>query len=147
MLVFDAYPLAAVLLGEPAGEPVARLLSSSLEAARLGAINAAEVVDLVARARAVEPGQVSAAIDLWAEGGLRVVALDWPRAQRAAELRATNYHRTRSPVSLADCAAVALAEHLGATLVTSDGPMLRIARSVGADIHAVADSTGSIPTG
>jgi PIN domain nuclease of toxin-antitoxin system len=140
LLIFDAYPLVAVLLGEPAGPAVAALLAESRGESGVSTINAAEVVDGVARSRQVDAHDVASTIDLWVEGGLTIFDLDWACASRAAALRAGHYHRTRMPVSLADCTAVALAEELGATLVTSDAPMLRLAREIGVSVHALAKS-------
>jgi PIN domain nuclease of toxin-antitoxin system len=144
LLVFDAYPLAAVLLDEPAAEVVTPLLSASLTESAMAAVSAAEVVDVVGRTADARPEHVAAAVGLWVEGGLDVVSVDWPLARRAGGLRATNYHRSRMPVTLADCAAIALAEQLDATLVTSDPPMLRLARKIGVSVHAVPDSKGAI---
>ena len=136
LLVFDAYPLVAVLLAEPAAPAVAALLAESGGDAAVSAINAAEVVDAVARSQRADAGDVSSTIELWIEGGLSVVPVDWGQASRAAALRATHYHRSRMPLSLADCAAIALAEQLDATLVTSDPPMLRLARKIGVPVQS-----------
>lgn len=144
MLIFDADPLAAVLVGEPAARHLEPLLVRSLAESAIAAINAAEVVDVVARSTGVTAGAVAAAVDLWIEGGLRVVDVDWRLALRAAELRRTEYHRTRAPVSLADCTAIALAERLGGSLVTSDRAMLHAARSIGVAVTSVPNSTGRI---
>jgi predicted nucleic acid-binding protein len=84
-------------------------------------------------------------MELWFESALRCVPLDWSRARRAAELRARHYHRTRSPVTLADCGAIALAEQFGTELVTSDPAMLRVARAEGVAVIAVPDSSGRTP--
>ena len=148
MLVFDAYPLAAVLLGEPAGRHAGRLLVDAMAAgsAVVCAANLAEVVDLVARASGADPADVLDAVELWLDAGLVVEPLTWPVAAAAASLRATQYHRTSCPVSLADCAAVALAAHGGAQLVTSDRPMARVAAARGVSVVPVADSRGRLPT-
>lgn len=138
MLVFDAYPLAAVLLDEPVAEAVAPLLGESLGESSVAAINAAEVVDLVARTSGAGADEVASAVELWVEGGMTVVDLDWALARRAADLRATHYHRTRTSVSIADCTAIALAERLGATLVTSDQALRGVAESTGIEVTFVA---------
>ena len=143
MATFDAAPLAAVLLGETGGLASGRMLADPGHA--ICAVNAAEVVDTVSRARGRPARMVASAFQLWTEAGLRVVPLDWSRAARAAELRSTHYHRTRCPVSLADCGAIALAEQLGMELVTSDAPMIRLARELGIDVVPVPDSSGRTP--
>jgi predicted nucleic acid-binding protein len=142
LLVFDAYPLVAVLLAEPAAPAVAALLAESNGDSAVSALNAAEVVDAVARSRRAATADVISTIDLWVEGGLRILPLEWSHASRAAALRATHYHRSRMPLSLADCTAIALAEQLDATLVTSDRPMLRLAETIGMTVQSVGANTG-----
>jgi uncharacterized protein with PIN domain len=144
LLIFDAYPLVAVLVAEPAAQAVAALLAESRGNSGVSAINAAEVVDTVARSQRADAGDVSSTIDLWIEDGLSVIPVDWTHACRAAALRAMHYYRSRMPLSLADCTAIALAEQLDATLVTSDPPMLRLAKEIGVDVHAVPNSNGAI---
>ena len=97
------------------------------------------------RTRGVAAETVSSKIQIWIEAGLRVVPLDWARARRAAELRSTHYHGTRTPVSLADCGAIALAEQLEAELVTSDAAMIRVAHAIGVAVIPVPDSSGRTP--
>jgi predicted nucleic acid-binding protein len=145
MRVFDAHPLAAVLLGETAGLASGRLLADSGLDASVCALNAAEVVNIVARRSAATPTQVVEGFGRWLEAGLHVVPLAWSRAARAAELRTIHYHRTRCAVSLPDCGAIALAEQLGAELVTSDPAMLRVARAEGVAVLPVPDSSGRTP--
>ena len=112
-------PLVAVLLAEPAASAVAALLSESGGDAAVSAINAAEVVNAVARSQHADAGDVSSTIELWIEGGLSVVPVDWGQASVPQRSGLRHYHRSRMPLSLADCAAIALAEQLDATLVTS----------------------------
>lgn len=148
MLVFDAYPLAAVLLGEPAGRHTGRLLVDAMAtgSAMVCATNLAEVVDLVARASGADPSEVLDVVELWLDAGLIVEPLTWPVAAAAASLRAAYYHRSSCPVSLADCAAVALAAHGGAQVVTSDRPLADVAAARGVAVVPVADSRGRLPT-
>ena len=147
MLVFDAYPLAAVLLGEPAGQTSGRILADSLAMgeASVSVSNLAEVVDLVARLAFADPADVLDTVDLWVEAGLNVRPLSWDTAARAASMRAVHYHRTRCAVSLSDCVAVVLARELGATLVTSDQPMASVAVAVGVQIKPIPNSRGVSP--
>jgi PIN domain nuclease of toxin-antitoxin system len=145
MAIFDAAPLVAVLLGEPGGLASGRLLAEPNAHHAICALNAAEVLDTVSRDTSEPAGEVVATMQLWFESGVRIVPLDWQRAQRAAELRSRHYHRTRTPVSLAGCAAIALAEQLETELVTSDAPMVRVARAIGVGVIAVPDSSGRTP--
>jgi PIN domain nuclease of toxin-antitoxin system len=143
MATFDAAPLVAVLLGETGGLASGRLLADPGHA--ICAVNVGEVIDTVSRARRQPAPTVGSAIQLWIDAGLRIVPLDWSRAARAAELRSTHYHRTQCAVSLADCGAIALAEQLGMELVTSDAPMVRVARAEGVAVLPVPDSSGRTP--
>jgi predicted nucleic acid-binding protein len=143
MAIFDASPLVAALLGETGGLVSGQMLADPGHA--MCALNAAEVIDAVSRGRGRPAHLVAAAIQLWVDAGLRIVPLDWPRASRAAELRSIHYHRVRTRVSLADCGAIALAEQLGDELVTSDGPMIRLARELGVAVLPVPDSSGRTP--
>jgi predicted nucleic acid-binding protein len=145
MRVFDAYPLAGLLLGEPVGLASAQLLAENPAGAAICAVNAAEVVDLLVRRRPADPADVAGWFDLWFDAGLRCVPLEWDLAQRAASIRAVHYHRSHRAVSLADCSAIALAEELGAELVTSDAAMVRVAQAEGVAVLPVADSSGRTP--
>jgi predicted nucleic acid-binding protein len=145
MAIFDAAPLVAVLLGEPGGFVSGRMLADNTAEHAICSVNAAEVVDGVSRLSGGTAEATAAKVQIWIDAGLRVLPLDWPRAQRAAELRSVHYHRTRAPISLADCGAIALAEQLGDELVTSDTSMIRLARELGIDVVPVPDSSGRTP--
>lgn len=142
LLIFDAYPLIAALRDEPASHAVAALLDVPDRAKAVSSINAAEVIATVARLAGTRSDAVADELELWLDAGLRVVPLTWQSARDAAAIRTAHYHRSRSPVSLADCAAIALAAEVGGTLVSSDPPMLRIARNLGIEVHPVRDSAG-----
>jgi hypothetical protein len=102
-------------------------------------VNLAEARDLLAR-RGVE-----GSTDEIVRRGLVVVPCDLDLADRAADVRATHYHRIDRPVSLADCIGVVTAHRTGGTLVTSDADQAAVARSVGVDVLAIANSEGVIP--
>ncbi len=143
MAIFDASPVVAALLGEPAGLFSGRMLADPGHA--MCALNVAEVINRVSRFTGAPTSKVAAYVDLWIDAGLWIVPLDWSRAQRAAELRSVHYHRTRRAVSLADCGAIALAEQLGEELVTSDLAMIHVARAEGVAVLPVPDSSGRTP--
>jgi len=145
MAIFDAAQLVAVLLGEAGALASGRMLSDTEARHAVCALNAAEVVERVSRGSGEPAENVAAGVELWFESALRCVPLDWNRACRAAELRARHYHRTRSPVTLADCGAIALAEQLEVELVTSDQAMIRVARAEGVVVIPVPDSSGRTP--
>jgi predicted nucleic acid-binding protein len=145
MAIFDASPLIAALLGEPGGFVSGRMLADHTAEHAICSVNAAEVVDRISRLGGEPAEDVIATMQLWFESGLRCIPLDWPRASRAAELRSIHYHRVRTRLSLADCGAIALAEQLGMELVTSDAPMVRVARAEGVAVQPVPDSSGRTP--
>jgi predicted nucleic acid-binding protein len=145
MATFDAEPLVAVFLGEPGGRISGPMLADNTAKHAICALNAAEVVNVVARRSGASPNRIIARFEEWVEAGLRVVPLGWDRARRAAELRSIHFHRTRCAVSIADCGAIALAEQLGAELITSDPAMVKVARAEGVEVIPVPDSSGRTP--
>ena len=74
---------------------------------------------------------------------VRLVEVDERLARDGASLRAQHYHRTRSPLSLADC--VLLAAASGVSLATADPPLARAARAEGIETHPLQDSRGRRP--
>lgn len=73
-------------------------------------------------------------------GGLQVVAADEAVGLLAGRLHARHYHRTRCPLSLADCVALATALLLGQRLATSDPALLGAAADEGCAYSALPDA-------
>lgn len=144
MTVLDAYALVAALTGEAAAPEVEAILRSD-EPSHVSAVNLAEVHDQLVRVRARDEDDVVVALELLAVGGLETVPADARLARRAGEWRAAHYHRERCAVSLADCFAAATADRLGEALATSDPHLAAMARALGIEIVALADSTGTRP--
>lgn len=128
MTILDAQALTAYLRGERAEEAVSGILREG-EAA-VGALNLAEAIDVLTRRYGASRERLRRTVDPLLDQVIRVVAFEERHAWRVGELRARHYHRTRRPVSSADCALIALA-----------GPDDRVATS---DQHliAVADAEG-----
>jgi len=78
-------------------------------------------------------------------GGLEVVAVDVSIGLDAGELHAHHYHRESSPLSMADCVALAVAAALQEPLMTSDRPLAEAARAEGVEVLPLPDSTGRRP--
>lgn len=140
--VLDAYAVLALLKGEPAAVQVADLLTSDL--ALLPATGAAEVVDHLVRLVGVD--EEVAMLDL-AQLGLDPVAIDGRCATAAGALRAGHYHRTRRPVSLADCIAAQLAKNLGVALASADPPLLELCVAESIPVVPLVGSDGSAWSG
>jgi PIN domain nuclease of toxin-antitoxin system len=90
--------------------------------------------------------EVEEKLHLLTLGGLRVVALDEDLALSAGKLHARHYHRSRRPVSLADCAALATARALGERLATSDPALLAAAAEEACACVPLPDAQGRRPT-
>ena len=78
-------------------------------------------------------------------GGLRIVPVDEAIAVRAARLRVRHYNRTRRPVSMADCLALATALYRSQPLATSDPALAAAATDEGCRVVALPDSRGVRP--
>jgi len=66
-------------------------------------------------------------------------------ARRAGILRATHYHRTRAPISLADAACIVTARLLMTDIATTDPALASVARQLGISVIQLPDSTGRSP--
>jgi predicted nucleic acid-binding protein len=139
--VLDACAILAFLRNEPAAAPVARLLHAPTV---VTAANAGEVVDQLIRVFGHEAESVAADLGLLAYLRMRIVPVTDELGVRAGELRARHYHRVRSPVSLADCCAAAVALELGRPLATSDAPLAALIRAEGGAVQPLPDSAGRL---
>ena len=145
MITFlDAAALVALVRGEPAAERVAAVLRDG--AAGMTAINLGEAIDVIVRRGGVAAAEAQRVIGRLTASTLAVTPVDEAIAWQAAELRARRYHRSSAPVSLSDCVCLVAAGDHGIVL-TSDGPMLRIARLEGIAAEALPDSSGRMADG
>ena len=85
------------------------------------------------------------ALVLLEAGGLRVVPVDADVGLDAGRLHASLYDRRTSPLSMADCVALATAASLGEPLATSDPPLALAAQKEGVEVVRLGDSKGQAP--
>jgi ribonuclease VapC len=143
-VVLDASALIAALTDEPAAADVEGLLRRS-PAPSISASNLAEVIDNLVRRGGVTALEVRSLVNQLMAGGMAVEPVWLPTVRLAANLRADHYHRTRVPLSLADCICLATAIRLDAALATSDPALARTARAEGIEVIALPDSKGKRP--
>lgn len=128
MTLLDAYALIAFLTGDRAAARVRALLRDA--DAGIGAINLAEAVDVMIRRRDADVAQLRRKLEPLLDRALVAVPFEPHHAWRAGELRAAHYHRTRRPISAADCALLAIAKE-GDAVATADPHVLAVARAEG----------------
>lgn len=145
MRLLDAPALIAFLRGEPARAELEALLREP--GAAISAVNLAEVVDQLARRGGLAIDQIQAVLSSLVDDALAVLPCRAPEAIRAGALRAKRYHRVNAPLSLGDCVLLATAQCEGASVVSSDRALLRVARAEGIDVLPVRDSAGRRPRG
>ena len=144
MRVFDADPLVSVLLDRPGAKKIAAALDADLTECRVSSITYSRVIERVARESRSSARDVAGVIDWWIAGGLSVDPVDADLAAAAAAIRAEHYDRERSPISLVDCHAMALAAAHHAELAASDAGVLRVAKALGLAVLALPDQTGKL---
>lgn len=127
-VLLDAFALIALLADEPAADQVERLLRRG-EAA-ITVINLAEAVDVLQRVQKIGRERLDAVLDPLLGEPLQLLGIDLLIALAAADIRARRYHRTRSPLSIADCVLLAAAAP-GDSVATADEALIRAARAEG----------------
>ena len=125
-VLLDAYALIALLADEPAADEVEALLRRG-EAA-ITAVNLAEALDVLQRVQRIPRERLEAATAPLVGARMTLVPIDERIASEAADIRARHYHRTRAPLSLADCILVA-ATGESDELATADAPLIRVAEA------------------
>jgi uncharacterized protein with PIN domain len=144
LTLVDAYGLVALVANEPAASEVEELLRGG--GCGVVAVNLAEAVDVCARRHGYPLEQIREALEpLILGGALSVAVSDEDEAWVAAEIRDTHYHRTRCPLSMADCLLLAHGLSEGASLATSDPHVAEVARATGATVIALPDRSGERP--
>ncbi len=86
------------------------------------------------------------ALALLEAGGLQVIPVDGDIGIDAGQLHARFYDRRTSPLSMADCVALATARSFDDPLATSDPPLATAARAEGVEIVPLPDTQGRRPT-
>ena len=131
MILLDASALLAHVSGDQRGPAVSALLDSGGLA--MPTIQLAEAVDVLGR-RGIDAGRSREVIgSLMGEAIGSLIALSEPIAWRAGELRSRHYHRTRRPVSLADCVFLGSAGSADA-VATLDAALVGMAREEGVEV-------------
>lgn len=134
MIVLDASALIALARSEPAAAEVEEVIRSG--DAAISAVNAAEVTDILLRRHAVALETFDALVSK-----LEVRPAALAEARRAGELRARYYHRTRRPLSLADCFLLASAGS-NDRIATSDQAIVDTAAAEGLSVVPLRNSSG-----
>lgn len=104
--------------------------------------NLIEVVDRLERVRKVPPERVRPVLEGVLGNAVRLIDLTPARAWRAAELRRAHYHRSRSPISLADSVLLATADP-EYEVATADPHVITVARAEGIGVIVLPDSSGN----
>ncbi|MHB8452582.1 MAG: PIN domain-containing protein [Mycobacteriales bacterium] len=142
MIVLDSYAVIAYLRGERAAPQVRVLLDAG--GAALTAVGVAEVLDHLVRLVGVD--EEDAALDLAQLDLLDGIVVDSAVGGAAGLLRARHYHRTRRPLSMADCIAAHCARARAEPLATSDPHLLDVCHAEGIATVVLPGSDGSVWT-
>lgn len=134
MILLDAYALIAFLVGGPAAPHVRALLREG--DAVVATANLAEALDVSQRVHDLPIVRAMEILDPLLEGPLMARPLDVTVARRAAEIRASHYHRSSRPISLADAVLIASASG-GDRIATADPDVLAVAQAEGLESVAL----------
>jgi len=132
VILLDATALIALLTGERAASEVASILRQD---AAITSVNLAETIDNLVRVFGFDADAVDALIVPLLAVNLGVVPIGEGEARGAASVRAVYYHRTKAPLSLADCLLISTASIYGATIATSDVLLAHVAAREGVDVR------------
>jgi PIN domain nuclease of toxin-antitoxin system len=110
VILLDATALIALLTGERAASAVEALLRD--EDVAIASVNLAETIDILVRVFGFDVDAVDTIIVPLPAVNLGVVPIGEEEARRGASVRATHYHRTRMPLSPADCLLISTASLL-----------------------------------
>jgi PIN domain nuclease of toxin-antitoxin system len=131
-VLLDAFALIALLAEEPAADDVEALLRAG-EAA-ITAVNLAEALDVLQRVQGISSERLQAVTTPLVGERMKLLPIDEQIARDAADIRARRYHRTRAPLSLADCILLA-ATGESDELATADAPLIRTAEAEGVQVR------------
>jgi len=137
--VLDAYAVIAYLRDEPAADHVRPLLVAG--DAALTAVGLAEVLDHLVRLANAEEDE--AVLDLAQLGLIDAIPVDASTGNAAGRLRARRYHRTRCPISMADCIAAETARATHRPLATADPDLLDVCLAERIEIIPLPGSDGT----
>lgn len=137
--LIDASALIALLGAEPAAAEVKSLLQDEL--AWITTVNLAEAVDRLERRYDLAVAQTRPVIEGLLAGALALIPLESAQAWRAAEIRASHYHRADCPISMADAVLIASVP-TGGQIASSDSQLLSVAKREDVAVIALPDSQG-----
>ncbi|MDP9464683.1 MAG: PIN domain-containing protein [Actinomycetota bacterium] len=138
MIVLDASCLVSLFRGEPGSSDV---VAAMVDQCTMNVLNRAEVIDQLTR-RGATSDVVGAELDTL---GINFESLSIELADNAGRLRSRHYHRSKRPLSMADCVALATALELGSALATSDVHLAATCVDVGCEVVEIANSKGAYP--
>lgn len=142
-VLLDAFALIALLRDEPAADEVETILRRG-EAA-MSAVNLAEALDVLQRVDGIDRARLDTLTGPLIRESLALLAVEERTACDGADIRARRYHRTRAPLSLADCLLLAAARGAQAVVATADRPLASAARAEEIEVAALPDSRGRRP--
>jgi PIN domain nuclease of toxin-antitoxin system len=142
VILLDTYALVAIAVDEPAAGEVEELLREGDCA--VTTVNLAELVDQLVRRVGVDADAVNERVEALLDEPIVLRDLDRERAARAGLLRARHYQPKTAEFSLADCISLASLDE-GDRLATAGPPLARVARELGFEVIALADSRGRRP--
>jgi predicted nucleic acid-binding protein len=133
-VLLDAYALIALLAEEPAADEVETLLRRGETA--ITAVNLAEALDVLQRVQRIPRERLEALTVPLVGERMTFIPISERIARDAADIRARRYHRTRAPISLADCILLAAAKQSD-TLATADRPLIRVAEAENVEVRTL----------
>jgi PIN domain nuclease of toxin-antitoxin system len=134
-VLLDAFALIALLAEERAAEQVETLIRRGDTA--ITPVNLAEALDVLQRVGGIPRERLEALTTPLIGEQVRLAQIDEQVARHAADVRARRYHRTRAPLSLADCILLA-ATGPADTLATADRVLVRTAEAENVGVTPLA---------
>jgi uncharacterized protein with PIN domain len=141
-VVLDAYPVVALLRGEPCAVEVAALVRQ--RSAVMSAVTVAEVTDVLVRVFGQDAERVAAVLESLLDETIAVEVPGTEAATRAGLIRARWYQPRVREVSLGDCFVLATAQS-GDVIATADPVIADVARAEALGVEALPDSSGRRP--
>jgi PIN domain nuclease of toxin-antitoxin system len=139
LTILDAYAVLAFLKNETAASEVEVLVAAG--GTSLTVVGLAEVLDHLIRISGAD--EEDASLDVAQLGLDDPLPVGETVAAAAGRLRARHYHRTRCPVSLADCLAAEVARSEHRSLATSDPALLDVCHDEGITVVVLPGSDGT----
>jgi PIN domain nuclease of toxin-antitoxin system len=133
-VLLDAFALIAFMAEEPAADEVEALLRAGQAA--ITAVNLAVALDVLQRVQGIPSERLQKVTGPLVGERMKLIPIDERIARHAADIRARRYHRTRAPLSLADCILLA-ATGESDELATADRPLIRVAEAENVQVRTL----------